>query len=341
MYTSLAQSANSLQNALNNNALMSMTSSQLEGGQDRDVSVQSKMEQSLAHSITLVFWYAAAKDPVRLLLELPTFPLFQLSLFDSIVSDLNLSSLSYIDMYNEATGYWEQRGINAVRTVVGGQRLLCKVRKSLLQGMEDKDCVGLNEEVQMQSRPQPIDFNGAKRPAEDSEDAPAQKYYIVEGYQPRPQIVEPQQSYAPPSPFSTQSYPKNLSTPTPTSAPPLPQNASSQTASASTSTSSSTSNKSTQYLYAPSAFTPLLPLAPIPPHISSPHTPAPPIPYHPHPPLKRWPNDYTVSEVAHGFRLMDSLSHPAINSTSQVTQKVAFERVFGSRYVIPIEARRV
>ena len=52
-------------------------------------------------------------------------------------------------------------------------------------------------------------------------------------------------------------------------------------------------------------------------------------PQHPHPPLKRWPNDYTVSEIAVGFRAMDTL----VAQSPTATQKAAFERVFGCRYV--------
>ncbi|KAG5650313.1 hypothetical protein H0H81_012668 [Sphagnurus paluster] len=97
---------------------------------------------------------------------------------------------------------------------------------------------------------------------------------------------------------------------------------------------------------------------------------APAIPYHPHPPLKRWPNDYTVSELYAGFHAIDALllrapspppTDPSAPSTSAssntpsanantdpaspplpppaqttavaMTQRTAFERVFGSRYV--------
>jgi len=62
---------------------------------------------------------------------------------------------------------------------------------------------------------------------------------------------------------------------------------------------------------------------------TSPTSPTSPIPYHPHPPLKRWPNDYTVSEISSGFRQMDGL----IAQTPTVVQRTAFERVFGCRYV--------
>jgi hypothetical protein len=68
------------------------------------------------------------------------------------------------------------------------------------------------------------------------------------------------------------------------------------------------------------------PHAPLPFYLTRPHSP---IPYHPHPPLKQWPNDYTVSEIAAGFRLMDGL----VAQTPTVVQRTAFERVFGCRYV--------
>jgi hypothetical protein len=61
-------------------------------------------------------------------------------------------------------------------------------------------------------------------------------------------------------------------------------------------------------------------------------TPSPHIPYHPHPPLKRWPNDYTVSEISNGFHAMDALVSRS-SGNSNMTQRTAFERVFGSRYV--------
>lgn len=70
----------------------------------------------------------------------------------------------------------------------------------------------------------------------------------------------------------------------------------------------------------------------LPQYLLSPTASAPPIPYITHPPLKRWPNDYTVSEIAAGFTSMDLLiAHNA--ATGGVTQRQAFERVFGCRYV--------
>lgn len=70
----------------------------------------------------------------------------------------------------------------------------------------------------------------------------------------------------------------------------------------------------------------------IPSHLLAPQSPTAPIPYHPHPPLKRWPNDYTVAELSVGFHAMDSLVSQSPNGAT-MTQRTAFERVFGSRYV--------
>lgn len=68
---------------------------------------------------------------------------------------------------------------------------------------------------------------------------------------------------------------------------------------------------------------PTLPIPPqSPPQVVS-------FPHHPHPPLKRWPNDYAVCEVSAGFKQMDAL----IAQQPTSTQRAAFERVFGCRYV--------
>ena len=56
------------------------------------------------------------------------------------------------------------------------------------------------------------------------------------------------------------------------------------------------------------------------------------IPYHAHPSLKRWLNDYSVEEIAEGFRTMDGLCR--VGGVGGITQKAAFERVFGSRCVL-------
>ncbi|KZV66769.1 hypothetical protein PENSPDRAFT_688712 [Peniophora sp. CONT] len=53
-----------------------------------------------------------------------------------------------------------------------------------------------------------------------------------------------------------------------------------------------------------------------------------PIPEHSHPPLKRWPDDYSMSEIVKGFDNMDTL----LAATPTLTQRAAFKRVFGSMW---------
>ncbi|KII96206.1 hypothetical protein PLICRDRAFT_241976 [Plicaturopsis crispa FD-325 SS-3] len=242
-----------------------------------------EMESALSRSITLVVWYKPNGEPLRLHHEVTTFPLFQLSHFPALVSDLGLSPTSYIDVYNPAARHFEQHLPTTVCTVVRGQRLLYKLRRSLLDGLTDAECVGLHEELQMQ--------HGVKRPAEDvPEEAPAQKYRLTDMYAQQPMA-----------------FPHALASPgtatSPIAGPSTPSSSSPSTSSAST------------YLHHPTA---------------PQHQPTPPtmfaIPYHPHPPLKRWPNDYSVSELSAGFAQVDVLA-------ARTTQRAAFERVFGCRYV--------
>lgn len=51
-----------------------------------------------------------------------------------------------------------------------------------------------------------------------------------------------------------------------------------------------------------------------------------------HPPLKRWPNNYTVSEICTGFQTMDLLIANR-SSSGSMTQRQAFEQAFGCRYI--------
>jgi hypothetical protein len=102
-----------------------------------------------------------------------------------------------------------------------------------------------------------------------------------------------------------------------------------------TSKSSSQSRRdNSPNLYQTSAFysTASTSAAPPPQYLIDLHSAAPAIPYHPHPPLKRWPNDYTVSELTAGFQAMELLISQSPDG-SAMTQRRAFERVFGSRYV--------
>ncbi|TFK53341.1 hypothetical protein OE88DRAFT_1242030 [Heliocybe sulcata] len=268
-----------------------------------------------------------------------------MSHFPQLVSELNLNAESYVDAYNDRTGQWEQHMITTVRSVESEQRLLYKVRKSLFVGMNDEECVGLVEELALQakakeaqnSRPSPVIGNaktqktGAKLQAAPSkkrsavEDPsasapPAAKYHITEFGQQHPYMMQ----------HPTQTYPQNLSSPgthVPNAGPmgphgPIPHVAYPY------------QTGPTQYATAPlMAMPPQFP-PPFPhqgpqhPHVAQP--PGATGAFHGHPPaVKRWPNDYTVGEVTLGFAQMDGL----MTQTPSITQRVAFERIFGTRYV--------
>ncbi|KAF9651041.1 hypothetical protein BDM02DRAFT_3164220 [Thelephora ganbajun] len=277
------------------------------------------LEESLRRSITLVFWYKPHYDPIRLTQEIATFPLFQLSHFSQLVSDLGLNPACFVDCYNPVSGHWEQHAVSTVRTVESEQRVLYRVRKSFLEGLSDDECPGLREEIALQPRPlhQTVSYNpvlsptvtAVKRSAPDSVDegGHSAKYYRVDRVTFSPATV-PGNSYIVPS-TDTQPYPSPSSTsnqayPSP---PPFPSPLASKRA-------------TTDQIF---AYTPT-PKEPLPSGSSSVT-----FPHHPHPPLKRWPNDYTVSEVSEGFKQMDSL----VTQQPTLTQKCAFEKVFGCRYV--------
>uniref|UniRef100_A0A0W0FT07 Uncharacterized protein n=1 Tax=Moniliophthora roreri TaxID=221103 RepID=A0A0W0FT07_MONRR len=243
-------------------------------------------EEDLRKTVTIVFWYQANTEPIRLQQTVPKFPLFQLSRFPSLVSDLALTENNYLDTYNHASGRWDQHTITTTRVVETDQRLLYRIRQSLLQGLREDECLTLDEELATQPRPQ------TKRPAPESNEAiPPSKKRISDSH-------------------GDASSPKPTTTATATTTPPPP----------------------------PPPQAPQTPQTPVPMF-------APPIPYHPHPPLKRWPNDYTVAQLTQGFYALEALCTHAhvfvltpegerVSTTSpNMSQKTAFERVFGSRYV--------
>lgn len=244
------------------------------------------------------------------------------------MSDLELTSTSYIDTYNSATGNWEQHLITTVRTIESEQRLLYKLRKSLLAGLSDDECAGLAEELALQAKkrhssptaahplPSPAQL---KRPLADTAEVPsAKRFYFPESY-PAHVYIPPPMSYM--LPTQTIPYASPLASPplNPHSPPRNGTETNEMTTSVSSPFQSPTMNLQS----------PVIPSTPL----YSPNTPntatRTSFPQHPHPPLKRWPNDYTVSEIAAGFRAMDSI----VAQSPTATQKAAFERVFGCRYV--------
>lgn len=258
-------------------------------------------------TVTIIFWYKSNTEPLRIQQSVPSFPYFQLSRLSTLISDLRLDTNSYIDTYNPSSSQWEQHTTSTVRYVSTQQRLLYRMRKSLFEGLREEECLGLREEVQLQYT-DPSPSTGQKRYATDGlESSHSPKVHITEDY------------YAQQS--ATQA-PSGLPTPPTTTDPSSPDLDYMYRSSTSQQYYSTPSIPASAYTVSPSL------------DASTKEVIAPqiPIPYHPHPPLKRWPNDYTVYELTVGFSSMDQLiaSSPA---GANMTQKVAFERIFGSRYV--------
>ncbi|KAF9457385.1 hypothetical protein BDZ94DRAFT_1227961 [Collybia nuda] len=304
-------------------------------------------------TITVIFWYKAETEPIRLQQMIPTFPYFHLSCLSPLVTDLGLTNKSFVDTYDPRRGKWEQHNIETVRVVEPQERVLYRARRSLLDGLNEAECPGLREELHSQQskhgRPQPIpspqllsqqsqaewqsNKGQLKRPAPTPAPEPMPhppKVHITNGYY----VAH---TASAPNPTQTPAGPPVASTsaliPTPIDQPkqaPQPSPIPAQ---------------SNVYVYQAPSFYPV-PVATPAQNTATPPppTPTPPktststptgtssIPYHPHPPLKRWPNDYTVSELTAGFLAMEALITQA-PAGAAITQRVAFERVFGSRYV--------
>ncbi|KAI0031530.1 hypothetical protein K488DRAFT_86707, partial [Vararia minispora EC-137] len=170
----------------------------------------------------------AHAQPLRFLNPLPSFPYLSLAQFPSLVTSLSLNQNSFIDAWNPFKRQWEQHMINTVRVVVHEQRVLYRLRQSLLEGIEETDCPGLDEELASQltlDAPPPAQNGLAhphtpaltrKRPAGDPPNAsppPPHKYYHsdaghyarTDGQQQHQQALsqQQQQPYALPTQSST------------------------------------------------------------------------------------------------------------------------------------------
>ncbi|KAI0310361.1 hypothetical protein OF83DRAFT_1155327 [Amylostereum chailletii] len=309
-------------------------------------------EELYKRSVTLIIWYKAHTTPLRFPHPVPGFPFMQLSQFSSLVSSLSLDDSSFVDTYNPVTGEWEQHGIDTIRRVESEQRVLYRLRKNLFEWLEEDDCLGLQDELAAQPQPEPQPrHNRLKRPAPEmvNDTSPPSKYFISDNpmYSDSPHH-SPAQSYPVPSyPGSSMSTKTNGHGQQPVAIANSPPHTS-HVAGPSSNPLKQSYNMYPNPMYSvpvhspPS--TPASSSASAPPSStaqtsvmhSAPSTPTPqpssvsaPIPYHPHPPLKRWPNDYTVSEIADGFKQMDDL----VGQMPTMTQRTAFERVFGCRYV--------
>lgn len=244
--------------------------------------------------------------------EIHTFPLFQLAQFSQLVSDLGVNPAGYVDSYNPYSGHWEQQPISTVRAVESEQRLLYRIRRNFVEGLTEAECPGIRDELNLQVRPPASSTSTptvtGKRPAPDrNADNQTTKYFRTD----HAGNSAPGQSYV--TPLNVQHY---TSTPGPSHNYPTPPT---YPLTLSTKSSSPTSS----YSYGSPAKEPSTPTT------SSSSLVNNGFPHHPHPPLKRWPNDYSVSEISAGFKDMDGM----ITQQPTTTQRAAFEKVFGCRYV--------
>ncbi|KAF8164719.1 hypothetical protein B0H34DRAFT_686285 [Crassisporium funariophilum] len=327
--------------------------------QPQGPSPEEEMQRQLDEfnrSVTIIIWYKAGVDPIRLQQFLPTFPYFQLSRFNTLIGDLGLTPSSYLDTYIPISNQWEQHTITSVRIVETQQRLLYKLRRTLMEGLAEDDCLSLRDEVQIQSsrnpRPQPSATNitsatSVTHPTKQQTPSVALNSQQSNEVRPLNTLKRPapqgdiqdlgHNSKVHVSNAYYMSHSGNANMVSTTTSPvtgPSPS-----TASPSNVTNDpSNGQDNSVYMYQNPVFYGGAPpdspanTVPLPPYLLNPPTPTPPIPYHPHPPLKRWPNDYTVSELSGGFHAMDLLISQS-STGSSMTQRTAFERVFGSRYV--------
>ena len=299
-------------------------------------------------SDTFLLWDRQANtDPIRLQQMLPTFPYFQLSRFSTLIADLGLTSSSYLDTYIPMSRQWEQHTISSVRVVETQQRLLYRLRRSLIDGLTDDECLSFREEIQMQtsydlrsqilastsgSTSSPRGLNKDRTPpiiitnqGMHSRNPLKRTAPIQESGHSSSKVRISNNYYAPNNDASAVA----AETTSP-GAEPSPSDTSTSAADP-----QSNDQDSNVYVYQPVFYgqaqtNTSTDATPLPQYLLT--TPAPYIPYHPHPPLKRWPNDYTVSEISNGFHAMDALISRS-SGNSNMTQRTAFERVFGSRYV--------
>ncbi|KAF9076475.1 hypothetical protein BDP27DRAFT_1414347 [Rhodocollybia butyracea] len=342
------------------------------------------IESELHKTVTIVFWYKSDTEPIRLQQSVPTFPLFQLSRFPTLVTDLGLTPSSYLDVYDANTGNWEQHTIAGIRIVHTGERLLFRIRRSLLNGLSQDECPGLKEELVTQPT-----TTIRKRHVESSpEELPPRKQaYSVENQNPSETKLSPipeqlsgnevvpiptaQNHILYQFPISSNLFTlerpnkvkiswanfakygvapskydfeaeletalKFIDAPAPSSVTqPAPLSEQTQLVPL-----QSSDSLTLTHIDAPAPTMATLPSYLLLDRSSS-------IPHYPHPPLKRWPNDYTVYQMSAGFHALEALcfhssviSTPTVPGTSpptimkgpNLTQKVAFERVFGSRYI--------
>ncbi|KAL5530823.1 hypothetical protein ACEPAF_7081 [Sanghuangporus sanghuang] len=261
---------------------------------------RARLEQSLKRSLTMVIWYRNGCEPLRIAHEVTTFPLFQLQDFPELIGELGLQPSSYIDAYNTETGQWEQHKISTVRSVEQDQRLLYRLRPSLLDSLTD--CPFLEQELSLQAAPK---SNLTKRhPIAPLTSSPPGKQVRV--------LSNPTPVRAPTTTSPQNTTLQNWDSPMSGVSPKQGPAAWSYTGPAATSRPGVRHSPST-----------IIPAATSSVDHSNSVT-------NNYGSIKRWPTDYTVHEIVEGFDTMAEI----MKSDPSTRQRNAFERVFPPcRYV--------
>ncbi|KAF8587178.1 hypothetical protein K439DRAFT_1659193 [Ramaria rubella] len=109
-----------------------------------------KMAQS--HTIILIIWSEANRDPVVYPYVPETFPTFVLGAVTPLVQDRDLAikSQDWLSTWNPQMCEWELHSLETPRTVVSGQRLLYKVIHTISNQIPNDLCPGLLKELASQ-----------------------------------------------------------------------------------------------------------------------------------------------------------------------------------------------
>jgi len=226
---------------------------------------------------------------------LPTFPYFQLSRCGNLIEDLRLSQSSYLDSWIPSSYHWEQQTISTVLIVESRQRLLFKIRPSLTESLLDSECLSLQEELHLLGGNTDSQSRRLFPSGGTSASSSLSKSSRSNGLQKHPHNPT-SDIIATIPPFDVPTKERVPSTRVPST----PQRQTSATA--------------------PFSFSHYFLTPPASPPVSD------------HPPLKRWPNSYTVSQICTGFHNMDLLIANRASS-GRMTQRQAFKQVFGCRYI--------
>ncbi|KAJ2936028.1 hypothetical protein H1R20_g1066, partial [Candolleomyces eurysporus] len=109
-----------------------------------------EIERLNQKTVTLVIYYKVHKPPIILTHSVDTWPYLQLSSIPSLIKDLEITLDSYLEHYNNTL--WTLIRISSPIVVARDQRVLLRVRKSLLEDLNDEDWPNIHEEMRQQGK---------------------------------------------------------------------------------------------------------------------------------------------------------------------------------------------